>query len=324
MSWPFLWRALDKYGFGNNFKRWVCILCEEAGARIIVNGSLTEHADIEQSVRQGFALAPLLFIIVGETFTWRIMVSRRIRGITDPAGQEHRLSAVADDNMLFTLLIEASMKAIVTEINLYCFLSGLVVNWEKSEIVVVNFTGELPLCIRHIRRVPDGGKIKHLGLPCKAEEDNDEVGREVIRKLTDRASNLQLMKLSLAGRVVALNAILVNNLWYYLFVWAPSKQDEKRLKEIILNFLWNKPLEEPAPMSWVMWRHITQPVLRGGLGLTDPFLKTKALHAQWVLKALSPGKFPWSGFIQQKMKLVSHSRTGTPNVAHLLAEKPFT
>lgn len=156
-------------------------------------------------------------------------------------------------------------------------------------------------------------------MPYTAQEDNDEVGCEVIRRLSEKAGNLRVMNLSLAGRVVALNAVLENSLWYYMFVWAPSKQDEKRLKEVILNFLWNKPLDEPAPLARVKWCHITQPVMRGGLGLTDPFLKAKSLHAQWVLKALTPGKFLCSGFIHEKLTLISASKQGQKGPVHLFS-----
>lgn len=59
VSRKFLQQCLQQYGFGSNFWCWVSILCEEAGAKVIVNGDMTQ-----QFVRQGCPLAPLLFVLL--------------------------------------------------------------------------------------------------------------------------------------------------------------------------------------------------------------------------------------------------------------------
>lgn len=59
LEWHFLHAGLQKLGFGPVFCRWVRILCEDAGAKIIVNGDLTRLIKLFRSVRQGCPLVPI-------------------------------------------------------------------------------------------------------------------------------------------------------------------------------------------------------------------------------------------------------------------------
>lgn len=298
VSWPFLWRCMDKYGFGNNFRCWLTILSEEAGVRVIVNGDLMECFDIGRSVQQGCPLAPFLFVILNDFLSWRFRRNKKIKGIRDPEGKEHKISLLADDTFIFSEPSSCSLSAVLREMRIFSFLSGLILNWEKSVILGINLRELLPACVQHMQMLEEDEQTRYLGAPIMLGDKIEAIGQEVLRRIVDKANKLQIMRLSMAGRCLALNAIIENMLWYFMFIWAPSADDVKNLKDLILKFLWDRPIAGAAPPSRVMWTHMVQPQSEGEIGLVDPFIKTQALQSQWIFKALSPAPPLWAGFIR--------------------------
>lgn len=54
----------------------------------------------------------------------------------------------------------------------------------------------------------------------------------------------------------------------------------------------------------------------------DPGRKAHILHGQWVLKALSPGTFPWKNYVLLKLDSVFSVQNGTTNRFMTLSRKP--
>lgn len=111
VRWDFLEKCLRHYGFGENFIRWVKILLMDAGARVIVNGRVTDRVDIGHSVWQGCPLAPALFILLTDFLILYINSDNRISGLRDPRGVEHKISGLADDMLLAILPVLGSVEA---------------------------------------------------------------------------------------------------------------------------------------------------------------------------------------------------------------------
>lgn len=287
VSWPFLWKCMSAYGFGNKFIRWLTILTEKASAHVIVNGDLTERFTIGRSVRQGCPLAPSLFVLLTDFLSWRFCIDRKIKGVVDPCGKEHRISLLADDTFVFSDASEGSLQAIIKEMNTFTFLSGLQLNWDKSVLLGLNLREPLPGCVQHFQILRLGDKTKYLGAPLMLLDENEAIGQDILRRVMEKASKLQIMKLSMAGRVLALNAILQGMLWYFMFISAPSDADVKKLKKLILKFLWDRPIAGQAPRSRVMGAHMCQSKDDGGFGLVDPFLKKEPQRDTCRLTMLS-------------------------------------
>jgi len=62
--WTFIEAVLRKRGFHEDFIRGVMSLYNNATSALIVNGAVGEDFELFRSVRQGYPLAPFLFIIV--------------------------------------------------------------------------------------------------------------------------------------------------------------------------------------------------------------------------------------------------------------------
>ena len=63
VSWPFLLKTLDKYGFGPNFIRWIQLLYTASQSTIRVNGHISQSFALGRGTRQGCLLSLLLFAL---------------------------------------------------------------------------------------------------------------------------------------------------------------------------------------------------------------------------------------------------------------------
>jgi hypothetical protein len=66
MSWTFIYKVLNYFGFGGNFIQWMKILNTKFRVSILHSGFLSEQFDIQRGSRQGDPIAPYLFILCAE------------------------------------------------------------------------------------------------------------------------------------------------------------------------------------------------------------------------------------------------------------------
>ena len=96
VEWGFLFAALEIYGFGSGFVKWVKILYSNPKAAVITNGIMSSFFNLSRSTRQGCPLSPLLFTLVLEPLASMIREEPRMKGVY--AGErEHKLLLYADD-----------------------------------------------------------------------------------------------------------------------------------------------------------------------------------------------------------------------------------
>ena len=109
--------------------------------------------------------------------------------------------------------------------------------------------------------------------------------------------------LSLAGRLVISNNVLLSSMWYILSSWLFSRSLLSKLQSLIRNFLWGS-IDFKNVRPKVAWKTIIVPTCEGGLGLVDPLLQCKALLAKFIVRRLLPGNELWKMLLQLRMKEV--------------------
>jgi hypothetical protein len=66
VDWSFLDYMLMRFGFGDKWRGWMKACICSGSMSVLVNGCATEEICIRRGLKQGYPLAPLLFLLVAE------------------------------------------------------------------------------------------------------------------------------------------------------------------------------------------------------------------------------------------------------------------
>ena len=94
-----MFRTLRKFGFGENFIRWIAILYKNPLSCIKNNGHISQEVLIKRGVRQGCPVSALMFILSIKLSLCEIKESKKICGI-EIGPNEYRILQYADDSTL--------------------------------------------------------------------------------------------------------------------------------------------------------------------------------------------------------------------------------
>jgi len=131
--------------------------------------------------------------------------------------------------------------------------------------------------------------------------------------LKSKLINWSHNQLSLAGRILVANQVLLASMWYIAACWNPNPRMITQIRSVVRNFIWGGK-DAPARTK-VKWDTLTFSTTQGGLGIIDPKAQSEALLAKLFIRGLAPGGEPWKELIQHKAdqtRLPVHSKG--PNI----------
>ena len=131
LEWEYLFKVLDTFQFGSDFKSWVKTLYTNISSCILNNGFASVPFTLERGVRHGCPLSGLLFILAAELLSCSIRASDHIKGIR-VLNKEIKLSQYADDTTFFCKN-KVSFGKLLELLDLLKGCSGLKLNQSKSE-----------------------------------------------------------------------------------------------------------------------------------------------------------------------------------------------
>ena len=128
----FLVAVLKKFGFGDDFIRWVRIILNRQESCIMNNGHSTGYFPLSSGTRQGDPISAYLFILVMEIFFIQVRTNPDIKGLT-LFGYELKITSFADDVSYFLQDLK-SIKELLRLLKYSEQFTSLKVSHEKSEI----------------------------------------------------------------------------------------------------------------------------------------------------------------------------------------------
>ena len=134
VSWSFIHKTLDFFGFGTDIKRWISVFYQNIKASVIVNGNVSSSFNICRGCRQGDPLSPYIFLLCVEILGGLIRKNKKIKGISIN-NKEYRISQYADDTDFILDGSSISFEETIDTLNIFAELSGLNINYDKSEVI---------------------------------------------------------------------------------------------------------------------------------------------------------------------------------------------
>ena len=132
LEWKFLEKTLRFYNFGDSLITWIRLLYTDISSSLQNNGWSSEFFQLNRGVRQGCPLSPYLFILCVEILGNAIRNCDQIKGIC-VLDTECKISQYADDTTLILDGSEKSMQQSFSLLDSFASISGLRVNYEKTE-----------------------------------------------------------------------------------------------------------------------------------------------------------------------------------------------
>ncbi|GKC45169.1 RNA-directed DNA polymerase, eukaryota, reverse transcriptase zinc-binding domain protein, partial [Tanacetum coccineum] len=136
ISWDFLFQVMRFMGFSVKWIKWISGCLLSATSSILINGSPTREFNIHRGLRQGDPLSPFLFIIAMEGLHVAVedaMAAGLYRGFkVNTLNLSHFF--FADDALFIGDWSRANIKSLVSILECFHRVSGLKINFHKSNL----------------------------------------------------------------------------------------------------------------------------------------------------------------------------------------------
>ena len=274
----FLIKALRKFGYGPKLISLIEAIYNNIEAQVKVNGNMSQSFLIERGVRQGCPLSMILYIILAEVTIENIRQNKNIIGIT-VFQKEIKISAFADDT---TIYIGDNSSFIHLQKQLQDFELFAGIKYNRNKCVGMWLGVNIDNTEKPLRFKWNSERIKILGyIYGQNPKDNQEQNwGKVITKIQKDINKWGNLKLSLIGKKLIINQIMLSKIWYLAYVETPPKHIIQDIRRTVYNFLWNfKKIRVNRVTT-------TMPINEGGLGIIDTETQCKAIKCAILSKFL--------------------------------------
>jgi hypothetical protein len=243
-----------------------------------------------RGIRQRCPLSANLFVLIVEILACAIRQNPRINGIKI-GHAEFKISQYADDTCVYVANID-SLRLIFHVLELFTKVSGLKVNRDKSEAIGIGNSSNFKHHDIGIKW--PNGSIRCLGI--FINPNMDSMIKDNFNPCLEKIENILelwcLRKLTLKGKILVINTLIVSQLIYICTVLNTPKWVLDRYNEMIRKFIWDG---KPAK---VKYRCLINNLEDGGLKLQDMGAKIKAIKIKWYKNMIKDDfTAPWKAYV---------------------------
>ena len=330
VNWTFLREVMAKMGFHNKWIEQVMSLNENAAAAVIVNGEISKTFRLQRSVRQGCPLAPYLFLLTVDVLGQMLQhPGCGVQGLRLPDRTMITNQMFADDTLLLLDGNRENLDRALSVINRFGAASGAKLNLHKS----------VGLWLSHRNRewqwgeeaglkwLEKGEVTRYLGYPFGIDISQKDKDAKMLHQIRKHLISWSSNKLSLAGRIMVSNQVILASIWYLASCTDFSGKSLKLARAAVRNYIWSGKLDSRA-RARVKWSTAVLPIVRGGVKILDPEWQASALLVKLLIRGMSVGYEPWKTLIRYRVAQTKQSRRGRwpahanwmMNAAHLVQQ----
>jgi len=193
-----------------------------------INNSIGPYFTSHKGVRQGDPLSPTLFNFVADCLARMVRKALRndlICGLADNLVDKGvAILQYADDTIVYLkddLSVARNMKLLLY---LYEMTSGLKINFDKSEVILINGDDEKNIIYADLFNCQNGSfPIKYLGVPVNPYKLHVADWTPLIEKNEKKLATWKGSSLSIAGRTILINSSLSSSFIYHMSMYLLPK-----------------------------------------------------------------------------------------------------
>jgi hypothetical protein len=170
----------------------------------------------------------------------------------------------ADDTLLFSSCDRSALKNMKIVLMLFESISGMRINFNKSEFIPMNLADEKVHEISHILNCPVGTlPFKYLGVPIHFEKLKREDLQPVVDKLIKRVAGWRCRLLAYSSRLTLIKSCLASIPVYLLSFIKFPKWAIRLIESHMAHYLWNIDVDCHR-YHLASWSHVTMKQEYGG------------------------------------------------------------
>ncbi len=284
-------KTLAAFGFGEHFIRSFEVLYRDITAQILVNGYTTESIKIQRGVKQGDALSCAIFIICIDPLIRNLNKNEEIKGIKihNDSEVQFKAAAFADDISVMCNYNPLCIQQVFCEYEKLTIRSGLELNADKTEILILNSNGikKLKFIYNNTNfEINSVNKIKICGLYyCNNQDEEYRLNvNEKINKLSDKIRIWSHRHLTMEGKTLIVKTFGLSQLIYNMQSYDFKREEEISTERIIFKFLWSNS-EVQNGVDRVKRSIMKNSFLKGGMKVTDVESLNKSLKLKQFIRA---------------------------------------
>lgn len=294
----YLYEILQAYGLPEGFIEHVKSLYLNAATTTMVNGFCPHPFSVKRGVRQGDPLSCLLFNLAIEPLAESLRTSG-LKGINIPGATQSLICKLFADDTLVYLSEKDKLRKLNPILNKWCLASTAKFNEEKTEYLpvgtpeyrekVVN-TRSLHNTRNPLERIPDGTRIlgegdamRTLGGWIGYNIDQEAIWEPKIKKMEATAKSWSKSILTLKGRKIIVNTLILSQAQYLMMVNRPPKSVIARVEKLVHGFFW-RDKRAGAVRRDILHRDVSE----GGLRLPSFTHRVETSVLMWVKKWRRP------------------------------------
>ena len=297
-------KALDHFGFGEKFIKWINILLLDRKSCIRNGGHLSDFFDMQRGVRQGCPISPLLFILTVEILAKNIRRDERIKGIHIPGSNRSiKILSYADDTTLF-LKDLMDFREILSKIKSFSEATGLHLNKSKSNAMYISQTDQKDTFKYGIKFV---NRLKILGVLFSNECSTQHIKEnytEKIAKLEHICALWSKRHLTLLGKITVLKSFGLSLFIHIMQSIGINREFLDKINQIFFRFIWKNSFTNTKATEKVKRITICNKKINGGLNTIDITTMQQSFFLEWAERYLSFEDHSWRHWANMYYKKV--------------------
>jgi hypothetical protein len=190
----------------------------------------------------------------------------------------------ADDTILCMEDDEDTSQNMKLLLYIYEKMSGLKINFEKSEVLMISTDSEKTIKYSDMYNCAVGQwPIKYLEVPLAGSRLHIKDWMKLVERVLKKLDSWQCSSLSSGGKLVLLDACLSNTPTYAMSIYLLPKTVVKKIDGTRKRFFWQGGGTEKK-YHLVKWCLIARPKNKGGLGVKDLRKMNLSLLCKWWWK----------------------------------------
>ncbi len=273
-----LFKAMDAFGFGEGFIKWVKLFYTDASTKVKINGFLTDNIPLRRGVRQGCPLSALLYVLVIELLALLLRNNPNIVGFQ--IGGEKIISLHYADDAIISIKQNQCFKEVIKDLETYQEASGAKINLGKTKGLWLGkwkSRVDTPLNIRWTNK-----NVFNLGIYFGNSEPAKQTFEEIIPNIKRSLNYWKQFKLSTLAKARVIEIFHASKLWFAASFYNIPMNVKKELQDSFFEYI-----NFPHSSATVSQAEMKKLRLHGGAKLIDIETKTDTYKVKWLMELVT-------------------------------------